>query len=360
MNSADLVAFHLDDATHPSELEPSPFHETGGPPSESTARSRTVDGWTFVNAASDEIPASWGERDAVLWAKGEPLMLVGPDGVGKTSVAQQLVRSRLGIGRRALFGLAVERIADDGRIAYLAMDRPPQAARSMRRMVTPEDETTLRERLIVHRGPLPFNVVKEPPWTLRQFVQDELAATEVYVDSLKDLAPKLTDDEVGSAVNSAFQVCIAGGIEVFVLHHQRKAQQGAKQPKQLAEVYGSRWLTAGMGSVICLWGEPGDLVVDFRHLKQPAEEVGPFRVVHDHARGRSTVHEHADLEQLLAGSPAGLSVREAALNLMEQVHEPSRNEIEKARRKLEGLVARNRAERRDDEDGTARYHAKTR
>jgi replicative DNA helicase len=225
-------------------------------------------------------------------------------------------------------------------------------------MVTADDEEPLRDRLIVHKGPPPFDVVKDPAWTLRGWVEDH-GATELVVDSLKDLAPRLTEDEVGSAVNRAFQEMTAAGLKLVVLHHQRKQQPGAPPPKRLADVYGSRWLTAGMGSVVMLWGDAGDLVVDFRHLKQPIEEVGPFNIVHDHVHGRSTVEEHVDLEQLLANSLRGLSVREAALNLMAETREPTRNEIEKTRRKLEGLVARNRAERRDDPDGSARYYAKT-
>ena len=31
---------------------------------------------------------------------------------------------------------------------------------------------------------------------------------------------------------------------------------------------GSRWITALAGSVVSLWGEPGDPIVDFRHLDE--------------------------------------------------------------------------------------------
>ena len=54
-------------------------------------------------------------------------------------------------------------------------------------------------------------------------------------------------------------------------------ENGGAKPKRLADVYGSRWLTAGMGSVLLLWGEPGDLVVEVRHLKQPVRGGRPVR-----------------------------------------------------------------------------------
>jgi len=119
-------------------------------------------------------------------------------------------------------------------------------------------------------------------------------------------------------------------------------------------VYGSRWLTAGAGSVVLLWGEPGDLVVELRHLKQPADEIGPLQVVHNHDLGVTTIHEQADLEVVLERTVGGLTVKDAARVLFES-DEPRQNEIEKARRKLDKLVDRGHARREDDADGTARY-----
>ena len=113
-----------------------------------------------------------------------------------------------------------------------------------------------------------------------------------------------------------------------------------------------------MWSVCLLWGEAGDLVVEFRHLKQPVEEVGPFSVVHDHDRGASSVLVQVDLEQAMANSPNGLTVADAA-RLLFAKSDPDRNEIEKARRRLNALVPK-RAVREDDPDGTARYFARAR
>ena len=64
--------------------------------------------------------------------------------------------------------------------------------------------------------------------------------------------------------------------------------------------------------------------------------------------------EQADLKTALANAGYGLVVRDAA-EFMFETTSPKPNEIEKARRKLESLVARSRAERRDDPDGLARY-----
>lgn len=60
-------------------------------------RLRTVEGGTFTLDVPDTIPAVWGHEDRVLWAEGEGLLIVGPPGVGKTTIAVQLVAARLGI-----------------------------------------------------------------------------------------------------------------------------------------------------------------------------------------------------------------------------------------------------------------------
>jgi replicative DNA helicase len=314
---------------------------------------RKLDGAAWVLSAPREVPACWGREGEVLAAIGEATMLVGPSGVGKTTVAQQYVKGRLGLIDE-LLGLPIQ--AACGRVLYLAMDRPLQAARSFRRMVDNSDAEVLRERLVVWTGPLPINVLKSPQ-ALAIWVEAEFPdAKDVVIDSLKDLAPKLSDDEVSSKVNVARQELVARGVQVFEIHHQRKEQRGQGKPKALADVYGGTWLTAGAGSVVLLWGEPGDLLVELTHLKQPAEAVGPFWVRHDHGSGVSCVHEARDLEAALINR---LTVKDAARYMFETA-DPKPNETEKARRKLESLVRQGRVERVDDVHGVAGYVARGR
>ena len=296
--------------------------------------SRLVSGAVFILDQPAEVPAVWGGASGtVAWAKGEPLMIVGPDGVGKTTVGQQIVLGRLGLRARVL-GMRVE--DDARRVLYLAMDRPKQAARSFRRMVADDDRCTLEERLVVWKGPLPFDVLRDSTALADMATRNEVGT--VVIDSLKDVAAKLSDDEVGGRVNIAVQEVIAREVEVLVLHHQRKQQQGASQaPKTIADVYGSRWLTAGMGSIFCLWGDPGDPVVEFSHLKQPLDPIGPWKLLHDHERGETTVLDQIDLLGLVTASD-GLTA-EAAAAVLFGVDAPSRNEVEKARRRLEKLAA---------------------
>lgn len=294
---------------------------------------RTLPGGDWILDAPTDTPAVWGGASGtVAWAKGEGLMIVGPEGVGKTTLAQQLVLARIGL-RERLLGM---RVAVDNRpVLYIAADRPRQAQRSLARMVKPEDRATLNERMRVWKGPLPFDIGFDPK-RLAAFAQAEGVGT-VFIDSLKDVALDLVKDEVGTRVNQALQELVAVDIEACVNHHQRKGRDGAK-PKKLEDVYGSRWLTAGMGSVVLVWGEPGDLVVDLTHLKQPAEEVGPLQILHDHTRGTTSLYDEVDFRALAdAAGDDGLLVYDAAKALFRTEH-PDKNEIEKARRRLDRLV----------------------
>jgi replicative DNA helicase len=330
---------------------PSNGAHTSAQPRDTHAGAHAIDGAAFILNEPSTVPAAWGQDDQVIWAEGEPLMIVGPDGVGKTTLAQQLVLARIGL-RRTLLGLPVQ--SDSRRVLYIAADRPRQAARSFARMTGIADETILRERLAVWRGPLPFDIT-QTPGALTQLAHEN-ACTDVVIDSLKDITFDLSKDETGSRVNVAFQHVIAAGVELCILHHQRKeGRDGTGKPKKLADVYGSRWLTAGMGSVLCLWGEPGDPLVELLHLKQPAEDIGPLKLLHDHARGKTTIETSTSVQEILIEHAAtGLEVKDLARRLY-QKDQPGRGDIEKARRRLESLVQHGHAERSTNLNGQTIY-----
>jgi replicative DNA helicase len=305
-----------------------------------------VDGGSFIFDAPATPPAVWGDGQEVAWASGEALMLNGPSGVGKTTLATQLVAGRIGL-RKDVLGMPVA--PGERRVLYLAMDRPPQVARAMRRLFAEGDREVLSERLKVWKGPPPFDMARHPGLLLAMCQRAD--ADTVIVDSLKDAIRKPSEDESGSGYNTARQRVLREGIEVIELHHQRKASGDNKKPSKLDDVYGSTWLTAGAGSVILLWGDAGDPVVELTHLKQPAEQIGPWQVTHDHAAGTSEVTHQADLLTLARHQGrVGLTAKVAA-EAMFQTDKPTAAEVEKARRKLNQLTVDGHLYRREGERG---------
>ncbi len=305
-----------------------------------------VDGREFILDAPDHVPAILGHGDEVLWAQGEVLQIVGPDGVGKTTFMQQLALRRAGVHGDDLIGFPVA--SDPERLLlYLALDRPQQIARSFRRMVTEDDAAALAANVCVWRAPLMCDLISRPE-SLLTFVQHigQVKGKQVgtvVIDSLKDLIPSLSEESGGASLHRALSFLIAEGIEVVAAHHQRKATGDNKKPTSLADVYGSRWITAGAGSVVLLWGNPGDPIVQLTHLKQPAEDVGPIELSHDHTAGVTTRCDRLDPWTILQGATSGgISAAAAAQAIYGK---PSRGQIEKVRRKFERFVRDDQAVR---------------
>lgn len=300
---------------------------------------RYRDGGPFILDQPTEIPCRWGEHDRVLWARGESLLIVGPAGVGKTTLLAQIVGATIGLLPPALLGLP---ISTTQRVLYLACDRPQQIARAHRRLYDEADRAELNEHLTFWAGPPVADFSKDT-----SLLADMAAAAKadvVVLDSLKDVAIGLSEDAVAAGLNSAIQLALAYGIDVVATHHQRKQSPGAGPPKHLADVFGSAWITAGAGSVILLWGEPGDAVVTLTHLKQPAEVVGPWSICHDQHTGRTSL-DIAEVDPYVVlqnQGTAGLTARELA-TIIREGGDPTKNQVKRAARRLEGLERRGAA-----------------
>lgn len=289
------------------------------------------DGATFILDGPTDLEARWGDSSSVLWAVGESMMIAAPTGVGKTTLTGQLLRGLVGIDDD-LLGLPV---SPARRVLYLAMDRPRQIRRSLRRQFTEADRAVLAERSTFRAGPLPTDLARDPAQLVT--LAQAHGADVVVVDSLKDAAVKLTDDETGGNVNRAVQLCNAAGVDVLLLHHQRKGD-GTNKPNTISDVYGSTWLTAGCGSVVLLWGEPGGELVDLVHLKQPADPVGPWKLEHDHITGTTTKVEGFDaLRYLRLRGDQGATIAETAQAEHGQPVKSGGKEYKRTERKLRRL-----------------------
>ncbi|WP_223206075.1 DnaB-like helicase N-terminal domain-containing protein [Streptomyces xanthii] len=319
------------------------------------------DGWSFVKETGADAEPLWGTPDKAVWAPGESLMIVGAPGVGKTTLAHQVIFARLGLSETVL----EMPVAPSRRVLYLAMDRPKQIAKAMARRVFDTDEKILRDGLVVWEGPLPATLDKEP-----DLLADLAAAHQadtIVIDSLKDAVSTMVDDSLAVSFHNARMRALRGGVEILELHHQRKATADAPRGQRpaLDQVYGSTWFTAGAGSVLFVTGRAGDPAVTLHHLKTPTGEVGPLDVTHDHRRGTTTVDPSKDPAVLLRNAPNGLSTRELA-TVLTGSGDPERADVEKARRHLERLVSTGLANKADGIAGgagggqQARYYATAR
>ncbi len=291
-------------------------------------------GGTFSYDVPATPTAAWGRGDEVLQADGEGLLIAGGTGTGKSTLGMQLLAGRLGLLSEVL-GYPVQTAAAP--ILYLAMDRPTQIRRLMHRLFRNFDaRDVLEEKLLVWSGPLPATLNADPSVIVR--LCEDLGVRDVFVDSIKDAAVKLTDDEAGGSINRSFQMCTAEGINLVALHHQRKSTaDGAKAPKTLDDIYGSALIPAGMGSVLALHGQAGDPVVELHHLKQPLETIGPLRIEHDNQTGLSAVvHGFDPLQYLRNRGSMGTTAKQAAIAMFDKQN-PTANEVARAKRQLERI-----------------------
>ena len=293
-----------------------------------------IDGAGWLFAPDDRNVVIWGTEDQILWTEGEALMLCATMGVGKTTLAGLLVRGLLGLAPKVL-GLPVQ--PSDKPVLYMAMDRPRQIRRSLKRQFSEDERELFANKLIIKPGPPIADIAVRPSLLLR--MAQDVGAGVVVVDSLKDAAVGLSEDAVGAAYNRARQAVLAAGIQLLELHHLRKVSLANGPSQGVGEVFGSTWLTAGAGSVILLSGEPGDPIVRFRHAKQPAEEVGPWRIHHDQTTGQMDV-QRVDLVMIARNCGAnGLTAERAAQEMYER-SKVSDSQVKKAERRLDWLATK--------------------
>jgi hypothetical protein len=276
---------------------------------------QTLDGVAFLESNVDKPPL-WGIGDRSLLAPGQGSMVFGSDGAGKSSIMQQFTFARLGLGPDEILGFPVEQ--SDQTALYLALDRPEQIRRSIARMVDVANPTVrdrLKRKLVVWRGALPFHCDMDPKafadW-LMQIGGDDLGL--LIADSVKDMVSSCTEDAAGMGFNDTVQHITSRGVEFGCCHHNRKPNAANTRPRKLADVYGSRWLTAGLGSVLNIW-KLDDHRRELTQLKTPyGNPIQPVEYTDDYTHGvSSTAEKWTDVlvDALAAAGSNGLTDAEA-------------------------------------------------
>lgn len=219
------------------------------------------------------------DHDKILWANQEPLMVVAETGQGKSTLLQNIIKAGIGL----LPDVAGFQVRQFHRVLYLVMDRPEQARHSFARLVQPDEVDVWNEKVIIHHGSAPFTLNQTKFW-LRE-AAEAADADCVVTDSLMNITNGMSDDEEGTKINEAHQDCCRGGIQLALAHHPRKRMpQDVKKAYSLDDVYGSKFIAGGCGSVLFIhsWVDEPGMTSTFaiEQVKSPAGkvEIPPLRV----------------------------------------------------------------------------------
>lgn len=230
----------------------------------------------LLYAEENNLPAIWGPPEAPLWMPGESLMVAGPSGVGKSTLAQQLVSARIGLSDNVL-GYPVQ--DDGGRVLYLAMDRSAQVYRMLRRHVPEDDRRArmiFRERIVLRGGRAPVSMTDERhvDWLLEQ--AQLFGATTVVLDSLKNVVLKPSDEGLAAGYDATRQALMNERINLIEIHHTRKrSAEGRTQRGVQDDVYGSMTFSAGAGSILLLTPDKDEGKVWLQQVKSLAGTYRP-------------------------------------------------------------------------------------
>ena len=288
----------------------------------------TTQGGSFILDDQTSDDYWWGDGQDILAMRGEAVVLAANTGVGKTTLAAQVIAAWIGTQPDAL-GCQVR--GDGRKVLLLAMDRPKQAARALRRIFGAEHRELLDAMLVVRKGPPPAQITSDP--TVWATLAAEHDAGLVIVDGLKDATSELNGDEAGLAANQAMQSVIASPSELLVLHHLRIGVAGGKP--SLDDLYGSTWIPSGAGSVIVLQGLAGGDKVKLHHLKSPVDAVGPWDIALNTATGTMHRMNHDDLRAIVTSAGTrGVDAKQAAVALYRDA-DPTDEIVKRVKRMLD-------------------------
>jgi hypothetical protein len=244
----------------------------------------------YLSMNRDAPAVLWGDGKEILWAKGEALLICSDIGCGKTTLAGLLARALLDGGD--VLGYPVASLRDSPRVLYLALDRPAQIGRSLARQIMPDMSERYGDRFTFVPGPLPIDLAETPD--VFPHIADYYGADIVIVDSLKDIALGISEDRAAANYNRAQQALLASGRELVVLHHLTKK----------GELYGAKWLDAGVGSVLRITGKPGGPTSVVSQYKPVAHLIPEIKIRHDRDAGEMHVDDGTAPQQSAAPGSA--------------------------------------------------------
>lgn len=143
-----------------------------------------------------------------------------------------------------------------------------------------EQEQLQRNMLLLPHG-MPINLMLAEGRKGFEYILETYKPEGVYIDSLQKIyLSDLSKDEIRQLFTYLARIRKDFGIYIIIIHHDRKATEGNKRPRDLSDVYGSQYITAEPDSVLHLWRPaPESRLIELRTLKNRLASVNDRQII---------------------------------------------------------------------------------
>lgn len=191
-------------------------------------------------------------------------MIAAQPGVGKTQFSIQM-GMHLALGEDFL-GWKIE---NQHRVLLLSLEMAgPELQFILQKMTEPYSEQelgTLDEFFHILPAGESLPLLTDRGRTYLEYLIETHKPDIIIIDSLGQIIQKMDDSDV-KLVSQYFQrIRVKYNLAVWLIHHNRKAGQDNKEPKELADVYGSQYIVAFPEIVMTLWEKGSE--IELRILK---------------------------------------------------------------------------------------------
>lgn len=221
----------------------------------------------FTELLESNVKIDWMVQDLIP-SKGLAMIASAP-GVGKTQFGLGLAMHCV-LGKQMLLWNPLQ--AHKVLWAGLEMNLPAtkHLLTSMVGAYTEEEQEILQRNFrIFPYGQAVNLMLKESRKGFESIIEAE-QPQGIYIDSLQKIyLGDLSKDEIRTVYNYLVELREKYGCYIFLIHHDRKATEGNKRPRDLSDIYGSVYITAEPETVLHMWrrgtglGQP----IEIRELK---------------------------------------------------------------------------------------------
>lgn len=240
--------------------------------------------------------------DGLIPAQGLGMIASAP-GVGKTQFT-------MGLGMACAIGKPMLSYAPTRKhkvlFVSLEMNLPSLKyfADTMAPAYNEQEREDLQRNFLMFPWGMPIDFMKEESRKGFESIVESERPEGIYIDSLQKIyLGDLSKDEIRGVYTYLSYLRQKFNLYVWLIHHDRKATEGNKRPRDLSDIYGSTYITAEPDSVLHLWrSNPSSNIIELRPLKMRLSATPePIHITRNQHLGFQVATEQEESEANFSG-----------------------------------------------------------